>query len=65
MRDSVNVISPPLLKKLKGDNFMSKRNELQKVKSEIEMKLKALYKQGQLEQVNIRKCEIKNIRKEL
>ena len=30
-----------------------------------EMKLKDLYKQGQLEQVNIRKGEIKNIRKEL
>ncbi|MGT2812425.1 DUF3801 domain-containing protein [Streptococcus minor] len=29
------------------------------------MKLKDLYKQGQLEQVNIRKGAIKNIRKEL
>ncbi len=29
------------------------------------MKLKDLYKQGQLEQVNIRKGEIKNIRKKL
>lgn len=34
-------------------------------KSNSEMKLKDLYKQGQLEQVNIRKGEMKNIRKEL
>ena len=34
-------------------------------KNSSEMKLKELYKQGQLEQVNIRKGEIKNIRKEL
>lgn len=34
-------------------------------KNNSEMKLKDLYKQGQLEQVNIRKGEIKNIRKEL
>jgi len=34
-------------------------------KNNSEMKLKDLYKQGQLEQVNIRTGEIKNIRKEL
>ena len=44
MRDSVNVISFSLLKKLKGDNFMSKKNELPKVKSEIKMKENELKK---------------------
>ena len=34
-------------------------------KNNNEMKLKDLYKQGQLEQVNIHKGEIRNIRKEL
>lgn len=38
MRDSINVISFSLLKKLKLDNFMNKISELKKVKVEIEMK---------------------------
>ena len=40
MRDSINVISFSLLKKLKG----GKKNELQKVKSEIKMKENELKK---------------------
>lgn len=43
----------------------SKRDNPLFSKNNSEMKLKDLYKQGQLEQVNIRKGEIKNIRKEL
>lgn len=61
--DNTHQLSEFLREKIKSayqnaDNpLFSKKNS--------EVKLKDLYKQGQLEQVNIRKGEIKNIRKEL
>ena len=60
---NTNQLSEFLRKKIKSayknaDNPLFSKNN-------SEMKLKDLYKQGQLEQVNIRKGEIKNIRKEL
>jgi len=59
MRDSVNVISFSLLKKLKEDNFMSKINELQKVKSEIEMK------ENELEKYEKKLVQLKNQEKKI
>ena len=61
--ENTNQLSEFLREKIKSA-YQNADNPLFS-KNNSEMKLKDLYKQGQLGQVNIRKGEIKNIRKEL